>query len=211
MPVDDVAEAATEGLRVTGLQSALAGPFTLHIGRGAFAIVSGASGSGKSLLLRMIADLDPNHGAVSLDGQPRAAMSGPAWRQKVPYLAAESGWWHDDVPSHFTPDSIAGAAKLASELGIGAAQFEGPVSRLSTGERQRLALVRVLALQSPVLLLDEPTGPLDPVSVSRVETLLLARAATGTAILMVSHDPAQAVRLGGARYTMANRLLAGAQ
>lgn len=205
------ADASADGLRIAGLQSALAGPFTFHIGRGAIAIVSGASGSGKSLFLRMIADLDPNQGAVSLDGKTRAAMSGPAWRRVVPYLAAESGWWNDDVPSHFAPESIAEARKLASELGIGVSQFEGPVSRLSTGERQRLALVRVLILHSPVLLLDEPTGPLDPVSVSRVEAMLLALAATGTAILMVSHDPAQAARLGGTRYVMANRQLMATQ
>lgn len=210
MPVIRAAETSTDGLRVAGLRSALAGPFTFHIGRGGIAVVSGASGSGKSLFLRMIADLDPNQGAVSLDEQPRAAMSGPAWRRRVPYLAAESGWWLDDVPGHFAPESIAGARKLASELGIGVAQFEGPVLRLSTGERQRLALVRVLALQSPVLLLDEPTGPLDPVAVSRVEAILLARAASGTIILMISHDPGQADRLGGIRYVMINRQLAAA-
>jgi ABC-type phosphate transport system ATPase subunit len=61
-----------------------------------------------------------------------------------------------------------------------------------------------LALESPVLLLDEPTGPLDPENVALVEALLTTRLHSGTAILLVTHDPAQASRLGGRHLVMAD-------
>src|SRR3954451_6859003 len=55
--------------------------------------LQGSSGVGKSLLLRAIADLDPNDGVVKLDGMPREAMPAPLWRKQVTYVAAEPGWW----------------------------------------------------------------------------------------------------------------------
>ena len=169
--------------------------------------ISGASGSGKSLFLRMIADFDPNEGEVELDGQPRSALLASDWHRRVPYVAAESGWWRDEVMAHFEAAAQKAARALAERLGVGAAQLDGSVSRLSTGERQRLALVRAFVLDSPVLLLDEPTGPLDPVSVAEVETILAERAATGTIIVMVSHDPRQGERLGAQRFRMVARHL----
>ena len=85
--------------------------------------------------------------------------------------------------------------------------MNGAVARLSTGERQRLALVRALVLGSPVLLLDEPTGPLDPASVERVEALLSERLEAGTILLIVTHDPTQGERLNAARFRMVQRRL----
>ena len=79
--------------------------------------------------------------------------------------------------------------------------------RLSTGERQRLALIRTLALASPVLLLDEPTGALDEESTQFVEAMLRERLAAGIIIAMVTHSPAQAARLGRRHLRMENRRL----
>ncbi len=194
-------------LSLRGLKSPLAGPFDLTLETGECLAVGGPSGSGKSLFLRMIADLDPNAGEVRLDGAPRASMAAPAWRRKVPYVAAESGWWRDTAPEHFAPGERDIARLLAERLGVGPAAFEGEVRRLSTGERQRIALIRALVLDSPVLLLDEPTGPLDPESVGRVEAVLAERLAAGTTIVLVSHDPAQAQRLGARRMRMRERRL----
>jgi ABC-type phosphate transport system ATPase subunit len=69
------------------------------------------------------------------------------------------------------------------------------IERLSTGERQRLALVRSLARRPRVLLLDEPTAALDPDAVARVEALLRDFLARGLAILIVTHSAEQARRL----------------
>jgi putative ABC transport system ATP-binding protein len=192
-------------LALRDLSSPLAGPFDLQLARGACAAIAGPSGSGKSLFLRMIADLDPNTGEVSLDGVSRAAVSAPEWRRKVPYVAAESGWWRDHVAEHFAPAQWDAARQLAARLGLAPELFDGPVMRLSTGERQRFALIRALVLDPPALLLDEPTGPLDPESAGRVEAVLRERLAAGGALVVVTHDPSQAERLGARRFLMRER------
>lgn len=192
-------------LRVAGLRSALAGPFDLSVEAGECIAVTGASGSGKSLFLRMVADLDPCEGEAWLDGRERATFTAPAWRRQVAYAAAEPGWWDDSVGMHFS--DVAAAQALAGRLGVAKALLTGPVLRLSTGERQRLAFVRTLLNDPPVLLLDEPTGALDAASIGLVETLLRERLAAGVAMLLVTHDDALAARLGHRHFQMRNRRL----
>jgi ABC-type iron transport system FetAB ATPase subunit len=189
-------------LRVKQLRSAYAGPFELVLDAGGYAAITGPSGSGKSLFLRMIADLDPNEGEVWLNARERASMPAPEWRKQVTYVSAESGWWADAVIEHFAGYSRSEIEILTARLGLRGTLIDAPVAQLSTGEKQRLALVRALLPSPPVLLLDEPTGPLDEVSVARVEALLQERMAGGTSILMVTHDSNQAQRLGGQHYRM---------
>jgi putative ABC transport system ATP-binding protein len=192
-------------LRVKQLRSEHAGPFELILGMGACAAITGPSGSGKSLFLRMVADLDPNEGEVWLNGRERASMSASEWRKQVSYVSAESGWWADTIIEHFPGSTRDKIEILSASLGLRGELMDAPVAQLSTGEKQRLALMRALLPSPPVLLLDEPTGPLDEDSVARVETLLQERMASGTSILMVTHDPNQAQRLGSQRYRMTAR------
>jgi len=97
--------------------------------------LQGPSGVGKTLLLRSIADLDPNEGAVKLDGKLRESMPAPAWRKQVTYLAAEPGWWSDTVREHFT--AWDDALPLVKRLRLPEDCASWPIQRLSTGERQR--------------------------------------------------------------------------
>jgi len=196
---------STDGLRVAGLRSALAGPFDLDLEGGAILAVSGPSGAGKTLFLRLLADLDPGEGMVVLNGENRQDMPAPLWRRRAPYVAAESGWWAPGVDDHFPLGDRESARAIAGRLGVAEALFGGPVARLSTGERQRLALTRALALNAPLLLLDEPTGPLDPDSTAKVEALLLERAAAGTIVVLVTHEEAQGTRLHARTLRIANR------
>lgn len=182
-------------LEVRGLQSRLAGPFDLTLHAGECVALTGASGSGKSLLLRMLAELDPCTGDVRLDGRPREHWPAPQWRRQVVYSAAEAAWWDERVRDHFAPDTVAAARELTSRLGLAPEKLLVPVAQLSTGERQRLALVRALALDAPVLLLDEPTGAVDEVTTAKVEAVLRERLAGGVALLLVTHDLRLAARL----------------
>jgi ABC-type multidrug transport system ATPase subunit len=147
--------------------------------------LTGASGSGKSLFLRALADLDPHTGDMSLDGVGAGRIQAPQWRRQVGLLPAESAWWHDTVGAHFSrlPEP------WLKELGFDADVMHWQISRLSSGERQRLSLLRLLIQQPKVLLLDEPTANLDRLNIQRVETLLgRFRQAHAVMIIWVSHD-----------------------
>ena len=180
-------------LSVRDLRTNLLKPASFTLSAGECVAIRGPSGGGKTLLLRALADLDPNEGLVCLDGRDRATMPGPEWRRLVGYLPAEPGWWADTVGDHFT--SWAEAAVVARALGFTEDSEDWPIARLSTGERLRLALVRALLVGSKVLLLDEPTAALDPASVRAVEELISARVRAGLAVLWVTHDVEQARRV----------------
>ena len=181
-------------LRVEGLKRAELAAADFEVAAGECVALLGPSGAGKSLLLRALADLDPNDGRVSAFGHERAATAAPDWRRTVAYVPAESGWWADQVGDHF--EEVANARSLLADLGFEDDTPTWPVSRLSTGERQRLAFARALALSPKVLLLDEPTAALDLDSTARVETLIVEHMRNGTAVVIVTHDTAQAERLG---------------
>ena len=182
-------------LSIKGLQSPIAGPCTLDLQAGECVAIMGASGAGKSVLLRLIADLDPGSGQVLLNGRPRSQFSGPAWRQQVMYLAAEPAWWADSVMAHFLPDTRSELLQLGEQLGLRSGFIDIPVAQLSTGERQRLALLRGLLRKPQVLLLDEPTAALDEDSVAAVEQLLRSRQQQGLSLLWVTHSHPQASRV----------------
>jgi putative ABC transport system ATP-binding protein len=191
-------QAGAPMLQIRDLRTNILKPASFSLKAGEAIAVQGASGAGKTLLLRALADLDPNEGLVTLDGRDRSTIAGPEWRRLVGYVPAEPGWWADTVGEHFGRWDT--ALTLVRELGLREATKAWPITRLSTGERLRLALVRALMMRPTVLLLDEPTAALDAASVTAVESLIKTRMRTGLAVLWVTHDAEQAKR-------MAHRLL----
>jgi ABC-type multidrug transport system ATPase subunit len=187
--------AAPVRLAVRGLRSPFGGPFTFDVHAGECIAIQGPSGAGKSVLLRMLADLDPHDGDALLDGRAATSMPAPDWRALVVYQAAEPAWWEPTARAHFGPADLPFVENMLAALGLAPALLDAPIERLSTGERQRLALVRSLARGPQVLLLDEPTAALDPDAVARVEALLRDRLAHGMAMLIVTHAAEQARRL----------------
>jgi ABC-type iron transport system FetAB ATPase subunit len=173
-------------LTIRGLTCPGLAPFDLELVAGEAVVVLGPSGSGKSILLRAIADLDPNDGFVALGSEGRATMAAPEWRRRVTYLVAESGWWDEKVLAHF--NDVAAGRRLFPALNLANAAMEWDVSRLSTGERQRLALARVFAQKPEVMLLDEPTSGLDAEVVRAVEAVLQECLQAGAGMLFVTHD-----------------------
>jgi len=196
-------------LRIEALRRGRFGPYSLVLLPGSCCVVSGPSGAGKSVFLRMIADLDPNEGRVSLGRIAREDTPAPQWRRLVTYVAAESGWWADRVGEHF--ESPAEAAPWTEALGLPAGVFDWPVARLSTGERQRLALARAIAQQPRVLLLDEPTSALDAEAAAAVERIFARLLAGGSILVVVSHQPERLARLATATLRIQGGQAAGDQ
>jgi len=161
--------------------------------------LEGPSGSGKSVLLRSIADLDPAEGEVLLDGAARSTMKADDWRKAVAYVAAEPAWWSERVSDHF--EDKGEGARLAALLGLEGA-MDWPVARLSTGEGQRLSLARTLAVRPRILLLDEPTSGLDAVAADHVSNMLRRFLREGGAIILVAHDPGLLDDMATCRFVM---------
>jgi phosphate-transporting ATPase len=173
-------------------------PTSFELAAGECIALRGPSGAGKTLLLRALADLDPSDGEVLLGGTPRSRIPAPQWRRRVGYVPAEPGWWSERLDEHFQDwDSQAGPAR---RLKIASSVAGRRVSQLSTGERQRLALLRALEHRPEVLLLDEPTGPLDDESTAAVEALLREKQSNGLALFWVTHDKRQAERVANRQF-----------
>jgi ABC-type iron transport system FetAB ATPase subunit len=181
-------------LSIRGLSRDGVEPFDLDLNAGEPIALLGPSGSGKTLFLRAIADLDRSEGEVRLEGRLREDMSAPDWRRSVTYLAAEPGWWAERARGHF-PDPRA-AEEILPRLDLDPQKLAQPMTELSTGERHRLALARVLIQKPRVLLLDEPTSGLDEASTRAVEHLLAEISEAGGGLLFSTHDEALAHRLG---------------
>jgi len=168
------------------------GPIDLKLDPGESVAISGPSGAGKSLLLRAVADLIPWEGRIYLDGEECSDVIAPLWRRRVGLLPAESQWWEDTVGGHL----VEGTDRILAALGFGPEVRDWEIRRLSTGEKQRLALVRLLANEPAALLLDEPTASLDRVNVGIAEGLIARYSRErGAPALWVSHDAEQARRL----------------
>jgi UDP-glucose/iron transport system ATP-binding protein len=187
-------------LEVRDLRTAILKPASFALSKGECVAIRGPSGAGKTLLLRAVADLDPNTGSVILESRNRSTIPGPEWRRLVGYVPAEPGWWAETVGEHFA--DRAAAAVFLNNLGFPDETGTWSISRLSTGERLRLALVRALIMRPKVLLLDEPTAALDAASVAAVESLIAAERQSGLAILWVTHDPSQARRIADRQLVM---------
>lgn len=182
-------------LNVDHLQRQGLPPVSFALAAGACLGLTGASGVGKTLLLRALADLDVNQGRVSLDGRAREDYGACEWRARVMLVASESAWWAPKVGDHFARLDTA----LLEKLGLRAESMDWAVERLSSGERQRLALARALVNRPEVLLLDEPTANLDADSRRRVEQVVGDyRRDTGAGVLWVSHSREQLQRVADA-------------
>jgi ABC-type iron transport system FetAB ATPase subunit len=168
------------------------GPIVLSLQPGEILCISGSSGAGKTLLLRALADLDPHKGEMLFDGVPSQQFGPPQWRQLLAYLPAESHWWFERVGDHF----ILQEPTWLTQLGFDTKTLDWKVRRCSSGERQRLALLRLLCNSPRLLLLDEPTANLDPENIKRVEDLLLSyRDQHQVGMIWVTHDPQQIQRV----------------
>lgn len=185
-------------LTIQNLRFLKNGPYSLELATGECCGLNGASGIGKSQFLRAVADVLPHEGECTLDTTPCLSMSPQDWRRNVALVPAESFWWYDLVGPHFgvaIPDSPY-FCHLTERLGFSLDVLKWQIGRLSTGERQRLSLIRTLITKPKVLLLDEPTSGLDKRMATEVEDIVAECCADDTSsCLWVSHDLEQLARI----------------
>ena len=180
------------------------GPYSFSLKHGICAGLKGVSGVGKTRLLRVLADIDPSSGRVALNGKDREDYKPHEWRRLVAMIPAESRWWHPQVGDHLPPG---GDRQRTDEL-LRSCGFEPDVlgwdvSRLSTGEKQRLSLVRALIRDPQVLLLDEVGSGLDRDNTVLLEALVQQYLeGTRAAALWVSHNQELLERVASLTMTM---------
>jgi osmoprotectant transport system ATP-binding protein len=181
--------------------------FTVHPGE-CLALV-GRSGSGKTTALRLSNALaQPTAGTVRVDGRPTTEWDPIKLRRRTGYVIQEVGLFpHRTVAENagmvctlegWDPARRATRVnELLDAVGLPPAEFAARhPHQLSGGQRQRVGLARALAVEPPMLLLDEPFGALDPVTRRELQDeFVRLRRTRGTTALFVTHDLGEAVRV----------------
>ena len=182
----------------------------LNVSAGEWLAIVGVSGAGKSTLLNLLGGLDvPSAGEVLVAGRSLAALSEDErsrWRNQQLGFVFQM---HHLLPEFSALESVAmpariggmskvaaeaGAFDLLDQLGLAHRATHRPAA-LSGGERQRVAIARALINQPACVLMDEPTGNLDPQTAEQVLTTMTALRSLDTAFVVVTHDPGIAARM----------------
>ncbi len=175
---------------------------SLGIDRGEFVFIVGPTGCGKSTLIKLlIRDLEPANGEILIAGRDINQLN----RNRVPHLRRRIGTVFQDfklLPNRTVYDNVAYALQVIGEprsqirrkvpeilrlVGL-AGKIHNYPDELSGGEQQRVSVARAFVNHPPLLLADEPTGNLDPVTSVGIMQLLYRINRTGTTVVVVTHD-----------------------
>ncbi len=175
---------------------------SLAIGRGEFVFLVGPTGCGKSTLIKLlIRELEASEGSVRIAGRDIGALS----EKRIPQLRRNIGTVFQDfklLPDRTVYDNVAYALQVIGAsratirtqvpeiirlVGLSTKLHNFP-DQLSGGEQQRVSIARAFVNHPPLLLADEPSGNLDPVTSIGVMQLLYRINKTGTTVLVVTHD-----------------------
>jgi ABC-2 type transport system ATP-binding protein len=175
--------------------------FVVHPGE-AFGLL-GRNGAGKTTLVKQLVGLlTPSSGEVRLFGQPVRATGGSQVGERVAYLpqglpslgdlrVREAVIWTARLRGAGKVPARAEAGDLVEQLDL-AQVADRPLRKLSGGQRRLVQIAMTLAGSLPVIILDEPTADIDPGLRKRIWQMLAARAREGAALILVTHDVAEA-------------------
>ncbi len=172
---------------------------SFEVAQGEVLIITGHNGSGKSTLLRIVADLLPNAGGdIKLEGRPDGApisFDEKPLREHCHYLGPENAmkpalsveenllfWQRMDDEPHLSVD------EAIDMVGLGSLNHV-PFGHLSTGQKRRIAIARLLVSWRPIWLLDEPTSGLDRRSEAQFADLMRVHIEDGGIVLAATHIP----------------------
>ena len=177
---------------------------SLQVERGEFVFIVGPTGCGKSTLIKLLfSELAPASGEVLIAGRDVNKIS----KKRLPYLRRRIGTVFQDfklLPNRTVYDNVAYALQVIGEprsqirtkvpeilrlVGL-ASKIHNYPDELSGGEQQRVSVARAFVNHPPLLLADEPTGNLDPVTSIGIMQLLYRINRTGTTVIVVTHDHA---------------------
>lgn len=180
---------------------AILGPISLDLDGQGVTIVLGPNGAGKTTLLKVMHGVERlSAGALSYSVGDAEAREAQAYVFQSPIILRRSVGQNLAYPLELLnrpkAQVKAQVADWAGRIGLSDA-LDAPATRLSGGEKQKLALGRALIRQPRLLFLDEPCANLDGRSTREIETLLRGANAAGTRIVMTTHDLGQAKRLAG--------------
>lgn len=175
---------------------------TVDVGKAEFVFLVGPSGSGKSTFIRLLLKEDePTDGRIYVAGKDIAQL--PTWR--VPFLRRNIGCVFQDfslLPNKNVRENVSFALEVIGRprhvihqrvpemidlVGL-TDRMENRPDELSGGEQQRVAIARAMVNRPPILLADEPTGNLDPATSVGIMQLFDRINATGTTVVMATHD-----------------------
>ena len=179
----------------------------LDLSAGASVALVGPSGAGKTSLLRMIAGLEqPDAGLIEVAGRPPRPEIADAWRAGLGWMAQAPHFLDASLRENLLMGRAGDPAPALSAAladGVVANLPDGLMTRLgengagvSGGEARRLMLARVLIRAPGLILADEPTADLDAGAAAQITQALLAAQAAGAGLVVATHDPALAVRMG---------------
>lgn len=194
----------------------------LIIQPGEFLSIVGASGAGKSTLLKLIyAEEEPTAGEVYFNGRPLSKIN----RKHLPFFRRNIGTVFQDfklLPQRTAFENVAYALEVDGKstaeinqevpeileiVGLGDKMHKFP-KQLSGGEQQRVSLARALVHRPKVIIADEPTGNLDPVSSDELIQLLLEINSFGTTVLIATHNKGIVDKIGRRVIVLNNRRIA---